>query len=132
MPCATITVTDKTKTPASLQTLLAQSMQPQAFPSGDTQTGVPGYSVVTVAAGRGFAQLAGVAYLSLQFDPSNSGMKGYVGDEGVTNNGTLQGKTMLPGDVDVHQGHSYVVHLGEIFITADTNNAVWNIEWHYT
>jgi hypothetical protein len=132
MPIATITVTDKTQTPQSIQALVGQSMQPQANPSGNTLTAIAGYSVVVTGAGHGFAQLGGVAYLSLQFDPGNSGMKGYVGDEGVKNNGTLQAKTMLPGDVDVHQGHSYVVHLGEIFITADTNNAIWNIEWHYT
>ncbi len=131
MPCATITVTDKTKTPASLQTLLGQSMQPQANPSGNTLTGVAGYSVVVTGAGRGFELQSAVAYLSIQFSVQNSGMIGYIGDENVANNGTQQGKELLPGDVDVHQAYSYSVHLGEVFITANTNNAIFSIEWHY-
>ena len=131
MPCATITLTDKTKPPASILALLSQSFQPQAFPSGNTQTGVPGYSVVASGAGHGFAQVGGVAYLSIQFSVQNSGMVGYVGDESVANNGTNQGKELLPGDVDVHQADEYTVHLGEIFITANTNLAVFNIEYHF-
>jgi hypothetical protein len=131
MPCATITLTDKTQKAASLQTLLGQSMQPQAFPSGNTLTGVPGYSVVVTGAGRGFELQSGVAYLSIQFSVQNSGMTGYIGDENVANNGTQQGKELLPGDVDVHQAYSYSVHLGEIFIMANTNNAIFNVEWHY-
>ncbi len=131
MPCATITVTDITKTPQSLQALLGQSMQPQANPSGNTLTGVAGYSVIVSGAGHGFALQSGVSYLSIQFSNKNSGMKGYVGDEGVKTDGTFQGKELLPGDVDVHQAYSYSVHLGEIFLAADTNNAVFNVEIHY-
>src|SRR6266436_4350894 len=98
MPCATITVTDTTKTPQSLQALLGQSMQPQANPSGNTLTGIAGYSVVVSGAGRGFALQSTVAYLSIQFSTKNAGMTGFVGDEGVTTNFTLQAKEMLPGD----------------------------------
>jgi hypothetical protein len=120
MACATITVTDITKTPQNLATLLAGGTLPS------------GYSIVPT---KGIAPPAligsTVAYLSIQADPSNGGTNVYKGDENVANNDSCQGKVLTAGATDVQQMYPMTVNLNEIYLTASANNAKINIEVHW-
>lgn len=125
MFCATITITDITQKAQNLLTLLQNA--------GSGGTGTSGYSVKSKAPFNALDVLGGVAYVSLQ--NSNSSPNGsilYEGDEGVLTNGTLQGKELLPGDVDVHQAYPNTDNLAQIYITASVNGVIVNVQWSYS
>lgn len=116
---ATITITDRTQPVQSLFNLMAKGS-------------LPGYTVAPAGGLFPLTMLGGVSYLSIQASPRNGGTVIYVGDENVKNDGSRQGKEMQAGDVDVHQAHDYTCHLGEIYLTASANNAIFSVEVHYT
>ena len=116
---ATITVTDITKTPRSLQDILSKG-------SGGGYTVVPSAGS-TVA----LSFIAGCSYLSVQASYKNGAAIVYKGDDNVKTDGSRQSKELSAGDTDVQQAYPYSVNLNEIFLTASANNAVINVEVHY-
>src|SRR5437762_14039334 len=105
MYCATITISDNTKTPQNLLTLLGKGNQ-------------TAYTVVPASGLSGLTTLGGVSYVSVQSSYGNGGTIVYEGDENVKTDGTRQGKELQAGDVDVHQANPMSTHLAEIYITA--------------
>lgn len=68
------------------------------------------------------------AYLSIQSDPGNAGLTVYKGDSQLAVDGSHQGRTMQPGDIDIPtRSPSNNVSLEDKFITG-TNTAKVNIE----
>lgn len=120
MPAATIKITDITQQAQNIFNLLTTPSLP-----GYTVTPTPGeYTPSLTMTGC-------VAYLSVQASYTNGGSIVYEGDANVKANGTLQGKELAAGDTDVHQAYSYSVNLNEIYLMANTNGALINLEWHY-
>jgi len=118
MTSATITVTDITQKPLSLQNLLKNG----------TAAG-PGYTVKPAGGIGALAVLGEMSYCSVQSSPGNTATV-YKGDENVKTDGSWQSKEMQPGDVDVIQSYARAVSLHEIFITASANGAKINVEIH--
>lgn len=119
MNSATITVTDITQKPRSLSDLLQNG-------SGAGYTVAPTGGIF-----KPINAINAVAYLSIQASYTNGGTTVYKGDEDVKTDGSRQAKELKPGDTDVQQAYSYSVHLGEIFLTANANGAIINVEVHY-
>ena len=90
-----------------------------------------GYTVLPANRNLPISALARVSYLSVQASTGNSTTVVYKGDENTANDGTCQGKEIAAGAVDVEQARENAVHLGEIYLRANGNNAKINIEIHY-
>lgn len=125
MFCATITITDITQPAANLLNLLKNA--------GGNGLGTPGYLVKTAAQFNSLTTLGGVSYVSIQASPRNgNGTYIYEGDEGVTNNGTCQGKELTPGTIDTHQAYPNSTFLSEIYIAGSVNGVIANVEFSYS
>lgn len=116
---ATITITDKTQPGQSLATLIGSGNQ-------------AGYTVAPMSTGLPWLVANKVSFLSIQASKGNSNGIVYVGDEHTANDGSVQGQEMAQGDVVIHQGSAYAsVHLGEIYLRANTNEMKINLDFHY-
>jgi hypothetical protein len=121
MPAITITITDITQPAQNLYTLITKGSQ-------------TGYTVkpASPAASVAITEISEVSYLSIQASKTNGSKIVYKGDQGTANDGTQQGLELAAGDTNIMQMYPRVVYLQQIYLRANTNGAIANVEFHHS
>jgi len=121
MPGFTVTITDITQAAQNLWTL-------------DTKGSQTGYTVnpPSPVAIKPASEIADVAYLSIQASKTNGAKIVYKGDQGVANDGSRQSLELAAGDTNIMQMYPRVANLQQIYLRANTNGAIINVEFHHS
>ena len=76
-------------------------------------------------------EIAEAIYLSIQASKTNGAKIVYKGDAGVANDGSRQALELAAGDTNIMQMFPRVVNIQQIYLRANTNGAVINVELHH-
>ena len=121
MPGFTVTITDITQPAQSILTLATKGSQ-------------AGYTVnpSSPAAITNVTEVTDVSYLLIQASNGNGSKVVYKGDQGVANDGSRQGLELEAGQSNVMQMYPRAANLQQIYLRANTNGAVVNVEFHHS